>query len=105
GVELLESLGGGDDAGLIEPILERLLEVEHRAVVGDLELEGEGGGRPGDDRGVHGSSPSGEGWNVPQVQDLCLHQSPVEPCSRSPVPKKSGPSRGRVYEGNAFEVF
>ena len=39
--------------------MERLLEVEHRAVVGDLELEGEGGGRPGDDRGVHGSSPSG----------------------------------------------
>ena len=59
GVELLESLGGGDDAGLVEPILERFLEVEHRAVVGDLELEGEGGGRAGDDRGVHGSSPSG----------------------------------------------
>src|SRR5262249_16943400 len=59
GVELLEALGGGDDAGLIEPVLERLLEVEHGGVVGDLDLEGEGGGRAGDDRGVHGSSPSG----------------------------------------------
>src|SRR5579883_448117 len=59
GVELLEALGGSDDAGFVEAILEGLLEVEHRAVVGDLDLEGEGGGRPDGDRGVHGSSPSG----------------------------------------------
>jgi hypothetical protein len=41
GVELLESLGGGDDPGLVESLLESLLEVEHGAVVGDLDLEGE----------------------------------------------------------------
>ena len=41
GVELLESLGGGDDPGLVEPLLEGLLEVEHGVVVGDLDLEGE----------------------------------------------------------------
>jgi hypothetical protein len=37
GIELLESLGGGDDAGLVEPLLEGLLEVEHGAVVRDLD--------------------------------------------------------------------
>src|SRR3954447_20131483 len=65
GIELLEALGGGDNPGLVEPILEGLLEVEHGAVVRDLDLKGERGWRPGDDRGVHGSSPSGEGWKLP----------------------------------------
>ena len=74
GVELLEALGGGDDPGLVEPLLEGLLEVEHGGVVGDLDLEGERGRRPGDDRGVHGSSPSGEDWKLPQGQELSLHQ-------------------------------
>jgi hypothetical protein len=41
GVELLEPLGGCDDPGLIEALLKGLLEVEHGAVVGDLDLEGE----------------------------------------------------------------
>jgi hypothetical protein len=41
GVELPESLGGGDDPGLVESLPECLLEVEHGAVVGDLDLEGE----------------------------------------------------------------
>jgi hypothetical protein len=59
GVELPEALGGGHDPGLIESPLEGLLEVEHGAVVGDLDLEGERGRRAGDDRGVHGSRASG----------------------------------------------
>ena len=79
GVELLEALGGGDDPGLVEPLLEGLLEVEHGVVVGDLDLEGERGRRAGDDRGVHGSSPSGEDWKLPQGQGLSLHHSSVEP--------------------------
>ena len=41
GVELLEALGGSDDAGVVEPLLEGLLEVEHGVVVRDLDLEGE----------------------------------------------------------------
>ena len=48
GVELPQALGGGDDAGLVEPLLEGLLEVEHGVVVGDLDLEGERGRRPGE---------------------------------------------------------
>jgi hypothetical protein len=28
-----------------------------------------------------------------------------DPCSRSPAPKKSGPSRRRASEGHALEVF
>jgi hypothetical protein len=65
GVELLEALSGAEDSGLVEPLLEGFLEVEHGAVVRDLDLEGERGRRPGDDRGVHGSRPSGEGWKLP----------------------------------------
>ena len=79
GIELLEALGGGEDPGFVEPLLEGLLEVEHGVVVGDLDLEGERGRRAGDDRGVHGSSPSGEDWKLPLGQGLCLHQSSVEP--------------------------
>ncbi len=60
GVELPEALGGGDDASLVETLLEGLLEVEHGVGVRDLDLKGERGRRAGDDRGIHGSSPSGE---------------------------------------------
>src|SRR5262249_53336766 len=56
-----------------------LLEVEHGAVVGDLDLECERGRRAGDDRSVHGSSPSGEDWKFPPGQALWLHHSSVEP--------------------------
>jgi hypothetical protein len=79
GVELLEALGGGDDPGVVEPLLEGLLEFEHGIVVRDLDLEGERGRGSGDDRSVHGSSPSGENWNLPRRQDLSLHHSSVEP--------------------------
>ena len=54
GVELLEGLGGGEDAGLVEALLDGLLEVEHRGGVGDLDLDGEGGLGAGDDGGGHG---------------------------------------------------
>jgi hypothetical protein len=60
GIELLEPFGGGDDAGVVEPLLQDLLEVEHGVAVGDLDLEGERGRGPGNDRGIHGSSPTGE---------------------------------------------
>src|SRR5512135_1600819 len=79
GVEPLEALGGGQDPGVVEPLLEGLLEAEHGVVVGDLDLEGERGRRAGDDRGVHGSSPSGEDRKLPQQQGLSLHHSSVEP--------------------------
>src|SRR5512135_1578683 len=81
GVELLEALGGAEDPGLVEPVLEGLLEVEHGVAVRDLDLEGEWGRRPGDDRGIHGSSPSGEGWKVPQAQGLSLHHFSIKPYS------------------------
>src|SRR5512135_3938 len=81
GVEPLEALGGGQDPGVVEPLLEGLLEAEHGVVVGDLDLEGERGRRAGDDRGVHGSSPSGEDRKLPQQQGLSLHHSSVEPRS------------------------
>ena len=54
GVELLESLLSGQAACLVERVLEGLLEVEHRGVVGDGDLEGEPGLGPFDDLGGHG---------------------------------------------------
>src|SRR5215471_5549771 len=48
GVEPLQALGGGHDPGVVEPLLEGLLEVERRVVGGVLDLEGERGRRPGD---------------------------------------------------------
>jgi len=41
GIELLQPLGAGHNSGLVEPLLEGLLEVEHGVIVGDLDLEGE----------------------------------------------------------------
>src|SRR3954447_2581607 len=57
GVELPEALGGGDDSGVVEPVLKGLLEVEHGVIVGDLDLDGERGRSAGDDRSVHGFQP------------------------------------------------
>jgi hypothetical protein len=57
GVDLPEALGGGDDPGVVEPVLEGVLEVEHGVVVGDLELECERGRSPGDDRGFMVPAP------------------------------------------------
>ncbi len=80
GVELLQALGGGDDAGVVEPLLEGLLKVEHGVVVGDLNLEGERGRRPGGDRRVHGSSSSGEDWKLTEGLELSLHHSSIRRC-------------------------
>jgi len=68
--KLLEALGSGDDPSVVEPVLEGLLEVEHGVVVGDLNLEGERGRRPGDDRGIHGSSPWGASRKLPRRRQL-----------------------------------
>ena len=54
GVELVQRLLGGDDARLVEPFLDGLLEVEHGGAVGDLDLDGERGLGAGDDGGGHG---------------------------------------------------
>ena len=40
GVGLLQRLLGRDDARLVEPLLDGLLEVEHGGAVGDLDLDG-----------------------------------------------------------------
>ena len=66
-----EPLGGGDDAGLVEPLLEGLLEVEHGGVVGDLDLEGERGLGAGDDGSGHGVASVG-------VEAELLPQEPLK---------------------------
>ena len=71
GVEPLEGLGGGEDAGLVEALLDGLLGVEHRGAVGDLDLDGEGGVGAGDDGGGHGDLPV-EGSNLPKTPDVTL---------------------------------
>jgi hypothetical protein len=40
GIEPLQRLLGGDDARLVEPVLDDLFEVEHGGTVGDLDLDG-----------------------------------------------------------------
>jgi hypothetical protein len=46
-------------------LLEDLLEVEHRVIVGDLDLNCKRGRRAGGDRSIHSSSPSGQDWKLP----------------------------------------
>jgi hypothetical protein len=38
GIELAQALGGGHDPGVVEPLLKRLLEVEHGVAVRNLYL-------------------------------------------------------------------
>jgi hypothetical protein len=54
GVEVGQCLRGGGDAGLVEGLEDGVLGLEHRVLVGDLDLEGESGLGAGDDCGVHG---------------------------------------------------
>ena len=65
GVELLQGFLGGDDAGLVESLLDGLLEDEHGGAVGDLDLESERGLGAGDDGGGHGWASRGEGRTLP----------------------------------------
>ena len=85
GVELPEAFGGGDDPGVVEPLLEGLLEVEHRAVVGDGDLEGETGLGAVDDLSGHRRAPP---WVEKKSPNLTighpdtLHQSSVTPAKQ-----------------------
>jgi hypothetical protein len=54
GVELLQGLPGGDDARLVESVLDDLLGVGHGGGVRDLDLDGERGLGAGDDGSGHG---------------------------------------------------
>jgi hypothetical protein len=57
GVEVLERLGGGQDARPVEDDEDGLLGVEHRVLERALDLEGETGLGAGDDPGVHRGAP------------------------------------------------
>jgi len=57
GVELPQSFLSGQDPGGVELLLESLLEVEHRAVVGDGHWDGETGLRAVDDLSGHRGAP------------------------------------------------
>ena len=59
GVELPQPFLSGQDPGGVESLLNGFLEVEHRVVVGDFNLEGERGLGAGDDGGGHGSASLG----------------------------------------------
>jgi hypothetical protein len=60
GVEPRQRLLGGGDAGPVEGLLDGLLGVEHRVLVGDLDLEDEAGVGAADDGG-HGGGLRGAG--------------------------------------------
>ena len=62
---LLELIGGGEDAGLVQGILDRLLGVEHGVLVGDLDLDDEAGVGAGDDGGGHGGGSRCGWWEPP----------------------------------------
>src|SRR5438105_1237623 len=95
GVELVQGLLGGDDPGLIESILDGLLEIEHRRGVGDLDLDGERGLGAGDDGSGHGSaSRVKENRTLPQEPLYGYIIPRSNPCDRLRPPRIDRPHGG-----------